>query len=378
MGRTLLLIFAAWMGTAAHSSIAAVSDAARRFRAVDAAEFGLTPGSGSDQSTALAKAMQHVSTSDEVNTVRIPAGIYQFDSPIRLKPGVNLVGAGAGKSVLKMKDGGDYLLKASRVDFHDAVVTGLTFSNPRRLLLMQEVRRLQFRGVEFQGGIVRFEQSSDLILEGNVFNDNQGKSAYAGSECSNVRIANNTFNSSEKGSVNLSGHTDCHVVSNRITSRRPIDSGYAGVRLPNKARNNLVERNIIENHGRGIFILSSSERNIVRNNVVKSSTMQGIFVQSSNNRVEGNSIIDAGSEAIYVGNATAESSPTPSVAEGNLILRNVIRDTRRHDDARFVGLFVTSRRNTVRGNKVSAGHGRRFKEIKAGQENRDLLNFYTR
>jgi parallel beta-helix repeat protein len=104
-----------------------------------------------------------------------------------------------------------------------------------------------------------------------------------------------------------------------ITASKLIDSGYAGIRLPNGARNNVVENNFIQNHGRGLFILSSSENNIVRNNTVKSTTYQGVLIQSSNNLLEKNTIIDAGMEAIYVTDANAENSPTPSVANGNRI-----------------------------------------------------------
>ena len=347
-------------------------------RSVNAIEFGLTAGSTSDQSTALAKAIQHASESRDVDTVYIPEGVYFFANSIRLQSGVNLIGDAAGKTVLERKDNSDYLLRGNHMDCRKAVVANLTLLNPDRTLLMLDVSNLQFSHVEFSGGIVRFEKSSGIILDGNVFNENRGKSAYASSECENVRIVNNAFNSVEHGSINLSGHKNCYVASNYITSSKPIDSGYAGIRLPNGAKNNTVEKNFIENHGRGIFILSSSEKNIVRNNVVKHTTLQGVLIQSSNNLLEGNTIIDAGCEAIYVVDASAKSSPTPSIADGNGILRNVIWDTRKHEASRFVGLRISSRNNIVKGNKVSMEHGRNFKSIKAEAGNQDLDNVYSR
>ena len=349
-----------------------------RSRSINAIEFGLTAGSTSDQSPALAKAIQHASESSEVDTVYIPEGVYFFANPIRLRSGVNLIGDAAGKTVLERKDNSDYLLKAKHMDFRKAVVANLTLRNPDRTLLMLDVSNLQVSHVEFSGGIVRFEQSSRILLDGNVFNENRGKSAYAGSACENVRIVNNAFNSIEHGSINLSGHRKCYVASNYITSSRPIDSGYAGIRLPNGAKNNTVESNFIENHGRGIFILSSSENNIVRNNVVKHTTREGVFIQSSNNLLEGNTIIDAGCEAIYVVDASGKSSPTPSIAAGNRILRNVIHDTRKHDASSFIGLQIASRNNIVKGNKVSMEHGRKFKVIKTNAGNQDLGNVYSR
>jgi len=346
-------------------------------RSVNAIEFGLTAGSTSDQSTALAKAIQHASESREVDTVYIPEGVYFFANPIRLRSAVNLIGDAAGKTVLESKDNSDYLLKGKHMDCRRAVVANLTLHNPNRTLLMLDVSNLQFSHVEFSGGIVRFEKSSGIILDGNVFTENLGKSAYAGSACENVRIVNNAFNSVEHGSINLSGHRKCYVASNYITSSKPIDSGYAGIRLPNGAKNNTVENNFIENHGRGIFILSSSANNIVRNNIVKHTTREGVFVQSSNNLLEGNTIIDAGCEAIYVVDASGKSSPTPSIADGNRILRNVIYDTRKHEASSFVGLRIASRNNIVKGNKVSMEHGRIFRAIKTDAGNQDLDNVYS-
>jgi parallel beta-helix repeat protein len=157
-----------------------------------------------------------------------------------------------------------------------------------------------------------------------------------------------------------------------------IDSGYAGIRLPNSAKSNIVENNFIENHGRGLFILSSSEDNIVRNNTVKNTSYQGVFIQSSGNVLEGNTIIDAGDEAIYVVNADAKSSPTPSIADNNRILGNVIYDTRKHDADRFIGLKILSRNNIVKGNRVSMTYGRKFKDVKADAGNQDIDNVYKK
>ena len=345
-------------------------------RSINAVEFGLTAGRASDQSSALARAIQHASESPDVDTVYVPEGVYLFVKSIWLKPGVNLIGAAAGKTVLERTTNSDYLLRGNHMDCRKAIVANLTLRNRDRTLLMRDISNLQFSHVEFSGGIVRFEQSSGIILDGNVFNENRGKSAYASSKCENVRIVNNVFNSVEHGSINLSGHENCYVASNYITSSKPIDSGYAGIRLPNRAMNNIVEENLIENHGRGIFILSSSERNIVRNNVVVNTTLQGALIQSSNNLLEGNTIIDAGGDAIYLVAQDAASS-TQRFADGNRILGNVIYDSRK-PEAGFMGLRVSARNTIVKGNKVCMRHGRKFKAIKAGAGNHDIDNVYNR
>jgi parallel beta-helix repeat protein len=345
-------------------------------RSINATDLGLTAGSTVDQSSALAKAIQHASETPGVDTVYVPEGTYYIAKAIALKPGVHLIGDGPGKTVFSRKDPSNYLMRAKQLDFGDAVVANLTLQNAHRTLLMQDVRNLRFHNVEFRGGIVRFEKSSNIILEGNVFNDNLGKSGYASSNCEDIRIVNNVFNSVEKGSINLSGHKNCYVASNHITSAELIDSGYAGIRLPNSAKSNIVENNFIENHGRGLFILSSSEDNIVRNNTVKNTAYQGVLIQSSDNVLEGNTIIDAGDEAIYVVNADAKSSPTPSIADNNRILGNVIYDTRKHDADRFIGLKILSRNNIVKGNRVSMTYGRKFKAVEADAGNQDIDNVY--
>ncbi len=351
-----------------------------RSRSVNAVDFGLTSGVRSDQWPALAEAIQRASEDADIDTVHVPEGVYCFARSIRLRSGVNLIGAGAGKTVLEGKDAGDYLLKGADMNGRKTIVANLTLRNRRRTVQLREVSNLRFSRVEFSGGIVRFERSSDIILDENIFTDNQGKAAYAGSDCEDIRIVNNTFVSVEQGSVNLSGHRNCVVASNHITSASLIDSGYAGIRLPNGARNNLVEQNLIENHGRGIFILSSSEKNTIRGNVVENTSLQGVLIQSSDNLLEGNTIIDAGNEAVYVVDAGAASSPTPSLAKRNRILNNVVWDTRKRnaDPDRFVGLRISSRDNIVRGNKVAKAHGRSFKAIKANAGNQDAANVYSR
>ena len=349
-----------------------------RSRSINARDYGLIPGSSMDQSSMLARAIKYASEKKEVDCVYVPEGTYQFTQSIWLKAGVSLIGAGSGKTVFIGKNPKAFLIRAKRVDFGDAVIANMTVSNSERALLITDSRNLSFQNVEFKGGMVRFEKSENVTFEGNIFNDNLGKGGYAGSGCKNIRIVKNTFNSIENGSINLSGHQNSYVANNHITASKLIDSGYAGIRLPNGARNNVVENNFIQNHGRGLFILSSSENNIVRNNTVKSTMYQGVLIQSSNNLLEKNTIIDAGMEAIYVTDANAENSPTPSVANGNRILENIIYDTKSLRSSRCIGLKIGSRENLIKGNRVSMNHGRDFKSIRLDSGNEDAKNLYIK
>jgi parallel beta-helix repeat protein len=207
-------------------------------RSINAEDYGLIPGSSMDQSSMLARAIQYASEKKEFDCVYVPKGIYQFTQSIWLKAGVSLIGAGPGKTVFIGQNPKAYLIRAKRVDFGDAVIANMTVSNSERALLITDSCNLSFQNVEFKGGMVRFEKSENVTFEGNIFNDNLGKGGYAGSSCKNIRIIKNTFNSIENGSINLSGHQNCYVANNHITASKLIDSGYAGIRLPNGARNN--------------------------------------------------------------------------------------------------------------------------------------------
>ena len=83
-------------------------------------------------------------------------------------------------------------------------------------------------------------------------------------------------------------------------------------------------------------------------------------------------------EAIYVTNATAENSPTPSVANGNRILENIIYDTKSLRPSRCIGLKIGSQENLIKGNRVSMNHGRDFKSLRLDSGNQDMNNLYVK
>jgi parallel beta-helix repeat protein len=357
-----------------NSSSSSVSSMPNIGNAINAYDLGLRSNAG-DQTAKLDAAIQHVYNSGSSKTLYIPEGNYLISGNIRLRAGVNLIGDGIGKTVFRRNDDSGYLISnAHDANLNNAVISRMSLRNNQRLILLQGVRNLKFTDVEFQGGIVRFESSSNITFDKNVFNENIGKAAYASDVCDRITITNNRFNTLEEGAINLSRHSNSYVANNFITSPSLISSGYAGIRLPNTAFNNTVENNTIINHGRGIFILSSSHDNIVRNNTIDKTSQQGMLIEASNNVIEDNIIIDAGDEAIYVNPSVAASSPTPSPANRNTITGNKISDTRAFDAARFIGLKINGTGNQVINNSVSSRHGRKFKEF--GPGNTDQGNTY--
>lgn len=346
-------------------------------KSMNAGEAGLVPDSAEDQSSKLASLMAAVAADPDQDTVYVPEGRYYIAKAIGLRPGVNLIGDGMDRTVFYRDDAENYLVRpGAHGDFKKALIANLSFRNTQRTLLMSNVQHLRFNNVEFEGGIVRFEKASHVSLEGCFFNRNRGKGGYASSSCSNMRLVHNRFLSIENGSINLSGHKKSYVAYNHITADKLIDSGYAGIRLPNTASNNLIEHNYIENHGRGLFVLTYSSHNILRHNTVKSTKYQGVLVQSPHNRIEHNMIIDAGLAAIRVSDAHYDGEHPSSIANGNRVLHNLVADTRDADSDAQVGLVANSSKTTVVGNIVERRFGRSFMKFQNGDGNTKEDNVY--
>ena len=345
-------------------------------KALNASEAGLVPDSDEDQSDRLGALMAKVADDPKRDTVYVPEGLYRIAKAIRLRPGVNLTGDGMGRTVFYRDDSRSYLVTSGgHGDFNRATVANLSFRNSGRTLLMTDAHHLRFLNVEFEGGIVRFEKSSHVTIERCFFNRNRGKGGYASADCSDMRILHNRFLSVEKGSINLSSHRRSYVAYNHITAEKLIDSGYAGIRLPNTAKDNLVENNYIENHGRGIFILTYSSGNTVRHNTVNRTKGFGIWVQSPNNRIEHNVVIDAGTSAIRISDAHYAKQPK-SIASSNQILRNIVTDTHGADVDTRVGLWIGSSDTIVAGNVVDRRFGRAFMNFKEHGDNVRQGNVY--
>ena len=337
-------------------------------KSIDASEHGLLPDSDKDQSKTLAAIFKKAASDSNIDTVYVPTGKYYIADQIQLLPGINLIGDGPGKTIFDRRDNSNYLLRTYALDYKGSIVARVTLKNQNKLAMMKSSSKIRFFHNELYGGMMRLEKCSYVDFEHNVFNDNLGKGGYASSSCSYIRIVRNRFNGIENGSINLSGHQNSYVAYNYITASKLIDSGYAGIRLPNSAKNNLVEFNYIENHGRGLFVLSSSDNNTLRNNVVNKAWYQGALIQSPRTVLENNIFVDAGERAIILNNQDAEQNHLKT--ENCSIVHNFIFDTKKSEGS--LGLSVTSEKNMIEGNKVSTKFGRKVKEIYGN--NKDVHN----
>ena len=166
----------------------------------------------------------------------------------------------------------------------------------------------------------------------------------------------------------MSGHTNSYAGYNYITAKKLIDSGYAGIRLPNSAKKNIVEFNYIENHGRGLFVLSSSDDNILRNNVVNKTKHQGALIEAPRTVLENNIFVDAGDTAIVLSNQDASKKCLKT--ENCRIVNNIIYDTKKGTGE--LGLDIRSKNNIIEGNKVLTKFGRKLKHV--APDNKDSGN----
>ena len=141
-------------------------------KSLNARKQGLKKNSNLDQTTTFQSILEKASADKNISTLYIPAGTYYFASKITLPSGLNIIGAGAGKTILERRDIKKYLVDVKKVDYKGAVIAGLTFSNPKRTIRMQRAKNIAFFHNEFKGWILRFEKSQNLIFEGNVFNEN--------------------------------------------------------------------------------------------------------------------------------------------------------------------------------------------------------------
>ena len=332
-------------------------------RSIDASKYGLVANSEKDQTKVLEKIFKKAASNPHIDTVYVPKGNH-IVSYILPAPGINLIGDGPGKTVFDRKDKSNYLLRTSNKDYKGLVIANVTLKNKERIAMMKGSKNIRFFNNELYGGIMRLEGCSYIDFEHNVFNENIGKGGYASSGCDTIRIVKNRFNGIERGSINLSGHTNSYVGYNYITAKKLIDSGYAGIRLPNRAKKNLVEFNYIENHGRGLFVLSGSDDNILRNNVVNKTKYQGALIQGPRTVLENNIFVDTGEISIILSNHDARKKHPKT--ENCRITNNIIYDTKKINGV--IGLDIRSKNNSIKGNKVLTKFGRKFKVIAAGNK----------
>ena len=336
-------------------------------RSIDASKYGLVPNSDKDQGKVLKKIFWRAARNRRIDTVYVPKGIYIVDY-IAFPAGVNLIGDGPGETVFDRKDKSNYLLRTGKRDYKGLIIAGVTLKNKERIAMMRGSKNIRFFNNELHGGNMRLEECAHIDFEHNVFNENIGKGGYASSNCDTIRLVRNRFNGIENGSINMSGHTNSYAGYNYITAKKLIDSGYAGIRLPNSAKKNIVEFNYIENHGRGLFVLSSSDDNILRNNVVNKTKHQGALIEAPRTVLENNIFVDAGDTAIVLSNQDASKKCLKT--ENCRIVNNIVYDTKKGTGE--LGLDIRTKNNIIEGNKVLTKLGRKLKHV--APDNKDSGN----
>ncbi len=283
---------------------------------VNAADFGARPGVQASQTNALHSAMRYFYDRGVEGTVYIPAGTYYVAEELRFYKGVNIVGAGMGRTIIKkMESAGSYIvgnpvLPSNSIELN-VTVSDLTFDGDRTnraakglsqiggMLIDKKITDLTLDRIEIRdttnGAILRRMQNS--AIKNSKFDRTSGHSIATGDEnypvgeFTNVSITNNEITNSTGGSgINLSRATYTTVSNNRIINSRQQQDSYGGIRIPNGGAYNTVTNNVIEKYPRGIFILSGAHHNTITGNTVIDSNIHGILIQADNNTVSQNSI----------------------------------------------------------------------------------------
>ncbi len=283
---------------------------------VNARDFGATPGVRSDQSAALHAAMKHFYDKGQKGTVYLPAGTYYVDQGVRLHAGVNLVGDGTGRTIIKkMGNVTSYVLAnpvlRSGSNELGATVSKLTIDADRTaraaqglsqvggILMDVDVRNLTLSNIEVRdttiGALLRRTKDSAIIdssfdrTTGHAIAT--GHESYPVGEFRNVRIANNRITNSSGGSgINLSRAAYTTVTGNQIINSVQQSDTYGGIRIPNGGEYNVVTNNRIVNYPRGIFVLTGAHNNRIEGNTIVDSRIHGILVESNNNTFKNNII----------------------------------------------------------------------------------------
>ncbi|WP_088103612.1 RICIN domain-containing protein [Halalkalibacter urbisdiaboli] len=283
---------------------------------VDARDFGVTANENSSQTEALHDAMRYFYNRGVEGTVYIPAGTYYFDEAIRFHAGVNVIGDGMGKTVLKkIGSSPNYVVGNPILPNHsnnlNVTISDLTFDADRTNRARQglgqvgginidaDVRNLTLDRVEVRdatiGALLR--RLKDSEIRNSRFDLTSGHGIAFGSEnhaVGDVRnnvITNNEITNSTGGSgINLSRATYTTVTNNRIINQQQQQDSYGGIRIPNGGEHNVVSDNVIEKYPRGIFVLTGATNNTIIDNTVLDSRIHGILIQADNNTFSGNLI----------------------------------------------------------------------------------------
>ena len=266
--------------------------------------------------------------------VYLPEGDYLLTDDLDILDGVELVGAGMGRTVLIVSGNfnGIQGVTKNHIMIRDLTIDCSDQTGGSGIELRQctdfwvqnvEVLNAFGNGISLGGS----GTSDPNQLRGSITDcliktpGNHGVSLANGTWWTTV-TDNKIFDAVESG-VNVSSAHYCTVNGNIAynTAFSPTP-GYAGVRLTNSAEHNAITGNTVYGFERGVFVASTaSAGNAVTGNTINHINMQGILVEVSDTAVSGNIIMDCWESGT---GAAVEIS----IAERVTVGVNTITDTR--------------------------------------------------
>lgn len=338
---------------------------------VNARDFGMNPGVEASQTAALHDAMRYFYDRGVEGTVYIPAGTYSINEAVRFHAGVNIIGDGAGQTILKKTGTSNNYVVGNPImptgsNILNATISQLTIDGDRAnranlglgqiggMNIDADVSDLIIENVEVRdvtiGLLLRRLKNS--TIQHNHIDQTSGHAMAFGSEShaigdvhSNTITGNLITNSTGGSGINLSRVTHSLVTFNQVINADQQNDSYGGIRIPNDGAYNTVEHNVIENYPRGIFVLSGANNNTIRNNTVIDSRIHGVLIQANNNTLSDN-VIQQLNPAL-----NPESVIRLAPGSHNQILRNKIETFSSFNN---IGIRVTgdSNQNMIKDNII--------------------------
>lgn len=337
---------------------------------VNARDFGMTPGVEASQTEALHKAMGYFYDRGVEGTVYIPAGTYSINEAVRFHQGVNLVGDGIGKTVLKKVGTSNNYVVGNPIIKNgnnlNVTVSHLTIDGDRQnranqglgqiggMLIDRDVSKLTIENIEVRDVTIGLllRRLKDSTVRDSIIDRSSGHGIAFGSESHavgdvrNNLITGNQFTNSTGGSgINLSRATHTTVTHNQLINTAHQSDSYGGIRIPNGGAHNTIEHNVIENYPRGIFVLSGAHNNTITRNTVTNSSIHGVLIQADYNILADN-VIQQLNPSLNI-----ESIIRLAPGSHNQILRNRI-DTFTSYSNPGIRLTGSSNQNIIRDNQI--------------------------
>ncbi|WP_257821660.1 glycosyl hydrolase family 28-related protein [Salipaludibacillus agaradhaerens] len=337
---------------------------------VNARDFGARPGVQQSQTDAIHAAMRYFYDRGVEGTVYLPAGTYSVDSALRFHQGVNLVGDGVGRTIIKKVGSqnnyvvGNPIFRGGTTNLN-VTVSHITFDADRTNRASQGlgqvggmnidalVSNLTLEHIEVRDATIGLlvRRLRDSVISDSLIDRTSGHGIATGSEAHaigdfrNVLITNNRITNSTGGSgINLSRATNTTVTYNNIINAQQQSDSYGGIRIPNGGTNNVVHNNVVENYPRGLFLTTGATYNDIYDNTIINSRIHGALIESNNNIIGGNVFIQNNPSL------NPESVIRLSGANGNSIRYNRMETHRGFNN---IGIRLTNSSNNAVINNIT-------------------------